>query len=183
MNNDFSPDEWGSIESRWKEHYRRIDELADARASVRKGTPKSSRWWHYWAAAAVLLFLGSGAMWIVCSYQRPTPLDNTAMMLHYPTGNVESDVPIEETPPLAVVYKEKTAEPSSTRNFSTQNTQEQQCLSESPHEEEPDEVVYALEINEDAHGLCLASNADMDCDDISQMIAALLSYLPSTPQG
>lgn len=164
MNNDYNSEDWSRLEARWQEHYRRIDEIASREATVPQAVP--TRWWRYVAAAvAVAVVAVSTAVWM--RPQQPAP---AAPMLAMNRLEVPAD-------PVSIPTDEPEAQPaqSSMAAPKAQPQQEDVAMPSEPQEAAPaPEQEPLLLFNNEADGLCLANNIELDCDDISRMISDLL---------
>lgn len=164
MNNDYKSEDWSRLEARWQEHYRRIDEIASREATSLPTA--STRWWRYVAAAvAVAVVAVSAVVWL--RMQQPAP---AAPMLAMNRLEVPAD-------PVSISADEPEAQPAQS-SMAAPKAQPQQEEVEMPSE--PQEAAPAPEqeplllFNNEADGLCLANNIELDCDDISRMISDLL---------
>lgn len=164
MNNDYNSEDWSRLEARWQEHYRRIDEIASREATVPQAVP--TRWWRYVAAAvAVAVVAVSAVVWM--RPQQPAP---AAPMLAMNRLEVPAD-------PVSIPTDEPEAQPaqSSMAAPKAQPQQEEEAMPSESQEAAPaPEQEPLLLFNNEADGLCLANNIELDCDDISRMISDLL---------
>lgn len=164
MNNDYNSEDWSRLEARWQEHYRRIDEIASREATVPQAVP--TRWWRYVAAAvAVAVVAVSAVVWM--RPQQPAP---AAPMLAMNGLEVPAD-------PVSIPTDEPEAQPAQS-SMAAPKAQPQQEEVEMPSESQeaapaPEQEPLLL-FNNEADGLCLANNIELDCDDISRMISDLL---------
>lgn len=164
MNNDYNSEDWSRLEARWQEHYRHIDEIASREATVPQVVP--TRWWRYVAAAvAVAVVAVSAVVWM-----RPQQTAPAAPMLAMNRLEVPAD-------PVSIPADEPEAQPaqSSMAAPKAQPQQEEVAMPSEPQEAAPaPEQEPLLLFNNEADGLCLANNIELDCDDISRMISDLL---------
>lgn len=164
MNNDYKSEDWSRLEARWQEHYQRIDEIASREATVPQAVP--TRWWRYVAAAvAVAVVAVSAVVWM--RPQQPAP---AAPMLAMNRLEVPAD-------PVSIPADEPEAQPAQS-SMAAPKAQPQQEEEEMPSESQeaapaPEQEPLLL-FNNEADGLCLANNIELDCDDISRMISDLL---------
>lgn len=160
MNNNFNPDDWSRIESQWQAHYQRVDEIARQGASA-KNTLGVKWHWHYGAAAAVVLLVG-GAVWMGLQHQRFNAKDSSILVAQHqapqvvPHPSATSVPPPDDRPQASPLLRRPPA------------------VAPTPAEDPAPSQEPVLQLNNEADGLCLANNAEMDCDDISQLIAEML---------
>ena len=165
MNNDYNSEDWSRLEARWQEHYQRIDEIARREATVSQAVP--THWWRYVAAAvAVAVVAVSAVVWLRMQTQ-PVP---AAPMLAMNRLEVPADpVSIPTDEPEAQRAQSSMAAPKA-----QPQQEEEEMPSESQEAAPAPEQEPLLLFNNEADGLCLANNIELDCDDISRMISDLL---------
>lgn len=164
MNNDYNSEDWSRLEVRWQEHYQRIDEIASREATAPPTVP--TRWWRYVAAAvAVAVVAVSAVVWM--RPQQPAP---AAPMLAMNRLEVPAD-------PVSIPTDEPEAQPAQASMAApkAQPQREEVAMPSESQEAAPTpEQEPLLLFNNEADGLCLANNIELDCDDISRMISDLL---------
>lgn len=154
-----------------------IDEIHAQQAELRAAecdepclAPKASIWPR--VAAIVAAALVGGAVWMGLLRQGSNIEENTILVAQHQAPRavpqLSNSGPIT---PVASPGGKTQALPKHKRVSSTAATP----IENPAHDQEPvPDQEPLLQLNSEADGLCLANNAEIDCDDISQLIVELL---------